>query len=186
MDVSGGMITQLDKKVASEKPEGSVHTLILDTGELPETISTRFDGMVSGFAGLNSVEDLGHFAANAAGLLKPGGRMMLHMLNRCSLWKLLRCICRLRWSEAEELRRRCERIYVIGDQPVQHWLYFPIDAYQKFFAPHFELCHVHGMGIFYPPLPPGQLAEQLERWLGRFRPFYNWGRFYLLDLKKRG
>ena len=185
IDASPGMIAQFQMKLKSEKSAINVESYVLDAKDLDVSTLPRFDGIVSAFAGLNTVSDLSKFAAKAAEILVPDGRMILHMLNRCSFWKWIKYICRLQWSEAQLLREQCERTFMIGGQPVKHWIYTPDETYHRFFEPYFKLRQIYGLGIIHPPLPSRWTPAVIDMWCGKYRPFCNWGRFYVLDLQKR-
>ena len=81
---------------------------------------------------------------------------------------------------------------VIGGIPVRHYLYYPGEAYRRFFAPHFQLRRAYSLGSLRPPnaprwLPPGYLGllSRLERLVAGSRPFVNWGQFFVLEMQKR-
>ena len=57
-----------------------VTTEVGDIIEVTSRLKGPFDGVVSSFAALNTV-DLERFGAVAAGLLRPGGRAILHLLS---------------------------------------------------------------------------------------------------------
>src|SRR5207244_4797116 len=114
VDGSVGMIAWLNAKVAAEHLEDRVQAQvrrIQDIGTLEEPI---FDGIISAFASLNSLPDLSGFATDAARLIKPGGRAVLHMLNRFSLWEWLGYAARRDWAAARAVGKQRERAFVIG------------------------------------------------------------------------
>lgn len=202
VDISPQMIARLRAKATAQNLDTNITAHVFDLSRLSRGAalpfaaapgsSASFDGIISAFAGLNALPDLQPFAAAAARLLKPQGRMILHMLNRFSLWEWLRLVARGRWRAAWRLGRRPERTFVIGEQPVPHVLYYPRDAYRTFFAPSFDLVEANSIGAFRPPsdadwVPAGLLPflERLERRLSAARPFLNWGRFFVLDLLRR-
>ena len=89
IDVAPGMIAQLRAKVEKENLTEKVTARTLALSELSTLLPQRFDGILSAFAGLNTVPNLDAFAATAAGLLHPNGRLLVHILNRFSLWEWL-------------------------------------------------------------------------------------------------
>jgi hypothetical protein len=124
--------------------------------------------------------------------LRPGGGMILHLLNRFSLWEWLGLLAHRRWQEAGQVGRQGERVFVVGGVPVQHYLWRAADTYDRFFATHFELRQCFGMGILRPPrgvrhFPRARAVSlgRLERVVHGYRPFVNWGRFFVLDLARR-
>jgi SAM-dependent methyltransferase len=193
VDVSAGMIARLEEKVERLGLAGRVQARVMDAGGLAAWPDGGFDGLISAFASLSALPDLAGFADDAARLLRPGGRAVLHLLNRFSLWEWLSLLARGRWSAASRLGRRRERDFVIGGRPVRHRLYYPEEAYRRFFAGQFRLCGMCGLGSLRPPhtlrrIPAPLVAGlgTLERRLDSRRPFVNWGRLFVLDLEKRG
>ncbi len=190
VDISPGMIAQMQARVAREGLEHRIDALVLDVANLSALPRDAFDGIISAFAGLNTLSDLAPFAADAACLLRPGGRLILHLLNRFSLWEWLGLLARGEWAAARRLGRQAERTYVVGGQPIRHHVFSPGEAYWQFFAPHFRLCQCYSLGVLRPPHTvqriPSPLVEtlgKLEQWLGSHRPFVNWGRFFVLDME---
>ena len=193
IDVSAAMIAQAATKVANHGLTAMVEVDVLDIGELACLPASEFDGIISSFAALNTLPTLAQFATEAARLLWPHGRLILHLLNRSSLWEWTGLVAHGRWVEARQLGRRQERVFGIGGQPVQHYMPRADDAYARYFAPHFQLCHAYGLGITRPPspirhVPAGALAAlgRLDALIGPYHPCIDWGRFIVLEMVKDG
>ena len=139
VDGSAGMIERLSQKIAAERLANLVEARVLNIQDLARLGDERFDGLISAFASLSSLPDLAAFADDAARLVRPGGRLVLHVLNRFSLWEWLGYLVRRNWSAARQVGRQTTRTFVIGGQPVPHWLYFGDDAYRRFFSAAFTL-----------------------------------------------
>src|SRR5207237_4827091 len=107
------------------------HELLIQ--ELDRLGDLQFDGIVSAFASLSTVPHLMPFARDAARLVRPSGRMILHMLNRFSLWEFLGYVVHGDWVAAENVGREQRRVFTIGGQPVQHSVYFARDVYRRYF-----------------------------------------------------
>ena len=192
MDVSPGMLEQLRLKASRQGLADHIQTCTWDLNRLDAWSDAPFDGILSAFAGLNTLPDLAGLAGEAARLLNPGGHFVAHLLNRLSLPDWLRLVRRGRWQEA---RRRAEQVTVqveIGGVSVTHYVYAPTQAYRRFFQPHFRLRRAYSLGWLRPLepspwLPPAVLEGlgRLERPLSHFWPFLHWGRFYVLELQKR-
>jgi 2-polyprenyl-3-methyl-5-hydroxy-6-metoxy-1,4-benzoquinol methylase len=192
VDGSTGMIERLQDKIASEGLSAFVATRVSRIQDLGSLNDERFDGLISAFASLSSLPDLAGFAADAARLVRPGGRLVLHLLNRFSLWEWLGYLQRHNWSAAGQVGRQRTRTFVIGGQPVLHSLYFAADAYRRFFSAEFSQRGVYGLGALRPPHTvrriPSSLVTALE-WLdvrlGGLPLVRNAGRFFVLDLERR-
>ncbi len=192
IDISPGMVAQLRAKAEREGLTHAVEACVLDLAALASWPPNTFDGLISAFASLNTVPDLSPFAAAAARLLRPGGRMVLHMLNRSSLWERLGLLMRGQWGTAWQLGRRSERTFPIGGRPVLHHLGSPMETYRRWFAPDFRLRQAYALGVLRPPhtvrrVPPVvvEALGWLECRLGAHAPFLNEGRFFVLDLERR-
>lgn len=192
IDISLAMIVQLQDKVAREKLTDWVDAFVLDVTRLSLLPRGALDGVISAFAGLNTLPDLALFAADAAHVLRPGGRAILHLLNRFSLWEWLGRLSQGQWTAARRLRQQPERTFVIGGQPVRHYLFSPTNTYERFFAPHFRLRRSYSLGVLRPPhtvqripAPVIEALGALERCLSAHRPFVDWGRFFVLDLERK-
>lgn len=191
VDVSAGMVERLRTKVAGEGLDDRVEARVRDAGVRMPWPEATFDGLVSAFAGLNTVEDLQAFAAEAARLLRPGGRVLLHMLAPTGFWEGLRHVRRHGWATARERRQQRARIVTIAGHAVRHRLLTAAQVYACF-APHFIQRDSFALGFLWPqtagrwlPLPLASALGRLEVHLGRYRPFSKGGRFFFLELERR-
>ena len=191
IDISPGMIAQLTAKVAQSQLSDRVEAHVLDYADLDRWRDRRFDGLIAAFAGLSTAPELAPFAANAARLLRPGSPVVIHLLNRFSLWEWFSLLAHRRWTDARQLPHQRERTFPIGGQPVCHHLWWPDEA-ARAFGPHFEVRRIYALGVLRPPhtlrrIPPALVAtlERLERPLRTRRPFTNWGRLFALELTRR-
>ncbi len=191
IDASAAMVAQARAKLVDDQLEDLVELRVMDMSEIG-ALGSDFDGIISAFASLSSVADLDRFAADAARLLRPRGTMLLHLLNRSSLWEWLGLVRHGRWPAARRVWRTRERDFVIGSRSVPHYLYHVRGAYARFFRPRFRLGRAYGLGILRPPhtiqgVPAAIVAilDGLERPVRARRPFMDWGRFWVLELEKR-
>lgn len=192
LDASPSMIAQARAKLDLDRFKEPVDLRVLDIGEIGSLPAGGFDGIISAFASLSTVADLDAFGADAARLLRPRGTIVLHLLNRWSLWEWLGLLRHGRFRAARRLGRHAERDFCIGGRPIRHYLYHARDAYARFFAARFGLRRSYGLGILRPPhtlqrIPPAVAAglDQVERRLRDRRPVSDWGRFFVLELEKR-
>jgi hypothetical protein len=125
-------------------------------GELrPET---QFDGAFSNFSGLNCIADLGAVAASLAGLVKPGGQLVLCFSTRFCLIEILYYLALGQWRKA---LRRCKGYADVMLDGAQFTVYYPtLRKIRQSFAPTFRLYSCTGVGVAVPP-------SYLEAWARR-------------------
>jgi len=191
IDGAAAMVQRLHEKVGAARLEATVETRVLRIQELGLLGAERFDGIVSGFASLSSLPDLSGFAGDAARLVRPGGRLVLHVLNRFSVWEFLGYVARGDVAAALRVGRVRRRVFVIGGQQVEHSLYFCDEAYRRFFAKAFRRRAGYSLGALRPPhtvrrLPAGLVStlEWLDVRTGHWPVVRNAGRFFVLDLER--
>ena len=106
-----------------------------------------------------------------------------------------------RWTEARQLGGRREKTFGVGGQPVRHSLPGADETYTRFFALHFRLCSVRGLGVTRPPCQPGYRRSGstlrgalsgavmaalagLDELVASHHPFVDWGRFVMLEMER--
>jgi SAM-dependent methyltransferase len=191
VDGSPGMIAQLTAKSAAERLDHLVEAHVLRIAHLGR-LTGPFDGLISAFAGLSTEPDLGAFEVDAARLVRGGGRMVLHLLNRFSVWEWLGLTSRRQWQAASTLHLRSARSFTIGNQAVPHTLYSARELYARVFRTRFILRGAYSLGALRPPHTvrrvPRPLVSGLE-WLDVRLGSLPWvadaGRFFVLDLERR-
>ena len=191
VDGSPAMIDQLQLKLTTPDLVDRVEARVLPIERLFDLQAEPFDGLVSAFASLNSVSDLGDFADVSAGLVRPGGRMLLHMLNRFSLWEWLGYVAHGNLRAARDVGRLRQRSFTIGGVAVTHQLYFADEVHRRFFASRFTCRGQYGLGALRPPHTvrriPGPIVAGLETMdvrTGRWPLLRDAGRFFVLDLER--
>jgi ubiquinone/menaquinone biosynthesis C-methylase UbiE len=188
IDASPGMVGQLRAKAA--RLGMTIDARVGDATDLSAWPDGAFDGIVSAFAGLNTM-DLEGFAAEAERVLRPGGRMVLHVLAPAGVWSLARPVVRLRWREAREMARRRELTTEIAGAPIRLTLLPPLDTYKRWFARAFALRRAWSLGFLWPRSANGWLPLSLRRLLGGIEPVLGGlpllrgaGRFFVLELER--
>jgi len=191
IDGSAAMVQRLNAKVDAAHLEPLVEARVMQIQDLGALDEERFDGIVSAFASLSALPDLGGFAQDATRLVRPGGRLVLHMLNRFSLWEFLGYVARREFAAALQVGHARRRVFIIGGQPVEHSLYFSDEAYRRFFATGFRRRDVYSLGALRPPhtvrrLPAGLVSalEWLDVRTGHWPLVREAGRFFVLDLER--
>jgi ubiquinone/menaquinone biosynthesis C-methylase UbiE len=190
MDISPQMIAQLQVKAQHHGLAERIEVHVDDVAALHSWPAASYDGIISAFAGLNTVSDLGAFAAHASRVLRPQGRLIAHVLAPTDVWTQLRLRSRLQWRAARARRQRRQRTVVIAGRQIQHALLVPAEIYPRFFAPYFRLCRTYTLGFLWPqglshtlPVALACTLGRCEARLGARWPFRHWGRFFVLDLE---
>jgi SAM-dependent methyltransferase len=191
IDSSPASIERLRAKLPGAGVGHLVDARTLPIQALDRLTGEPFDGLIAAFASLSALPDLAQFAADAGRLVRPGGHVMLHLLNRFSLWEWLGYMWRRDWAAARQVGRLRQREFTIGGFPVTHSLYFPDEAYRAFFARDFALRARFGLGALRPPHTvrriPAPIVRALE-WLdvrtGSWPLLENAGRFFVLHLQR--
>jgi SAM-dependent methyltransferase len=191
IDASPGMLAELQAKAAAEGLAPRIEVRVADAAQLDAWAPASFDGILSSFAGLNTT-DLAGFAAAAARLVRPGGRVVVHLLAVAPLWDRLRLAARGRFGEARRLPRRRELTVTIAGRRVRHFLYPAGALYAAYFAGGFRLRRRYALGWLWPrrlgarlPAAVARPLGRLDAALGRLPLCRGWGRFLVLDLERR-
>lgn len=191
-DVSGRMIEALMRASRRRGLADRVQAAVHDACRPLPWASGSFDGVISSFGGLNTVSDLEAFSSESSRVLKPGGVMLVHMLSPGGLWSRLRLLAGLRVSAARTRKSRRSFEKSIAGRAIVHDVRPSKDVYRASFQRHFRLRRAYGLGFLWPQhfgrRIPGGLADRMGRIEGRagaWRPFLNWGRFFVLEMENR-
>jgi SAM-dependent methyltransferase len=155
-DLSPGMLARLAVKAPS------VPAIAADLQDLDAVdLDGPFDGLLSTFAGLNTASELSGFARGAARLVRPGGVLFLHVLNR--------------------LRKGRTLTVRIAGVEVPHHLWSPREL-ARVFVPDFSLSRIAGQGILRHVDDSGQSMGRWERAVSALPGFRGLGTFFSLEL----
>lgn len=175
IDASHAMIARLLEKAEKSQLDDRIEAQVNDINLLNDFPSASYDAIVSAFAALNTVANLEKLAEEAARILRPGGRMIVHLLAPAGLWE----------------KRGPEETVGMNGHPVKHHLP-SVDEAIRFFNGPLHLRRAYGLGFLWPrwvgrrvPLVVARPFGHLEARLGVWPPFLNWGRFFVLDLENR-
>ena len=187
IDASAGMMGALREKLRCASFSSLVEARVEDIGDLGSRPPLGLDGIVSAYAALNTT-DLDAFAGNAARHLRPGGRLLCHMLARGDVWQRLQ---RLRGHGVHAPPRARDRTIVVGGRAIEHVALTAGEVYRRHFASRFRPRRAYGLGFLLPhrlgarlPRPLGDAMGRLEHALGRLPPMIDWSRFFVLDLER--
>lgn len=180
-DLSPKMLAELHRKA----PE--IETRAVDFADLAAAFpGAAFDGVISTFAGLNTAPDLGRFAGGAAGLLRPGGVLLMHILNRWPALDIIRKCARGKWQEAWRACTSSARLVHLQGAPVILYLFSPRDTYRRWFAREFQLTRLSAQGIVRPVGTRwGRSLDGLDAALARLFPFNRLGTFCCLEMVRK-
>lgn len=174
-DVSSAMLAQLHHK------NPNIETCIADFNKLD--LNGEFDGVMSTFAGLNTSQDLRPFANDAARLLRPGGTLFIHLLNRWPMADIARHFTGLHLSNFWRTIVSTQREVNIGNVLIPHYLYSPLYLYRQVFAAYFRLNRIDGQGIFRSThVNWGKQLAGAEKKLGSIFPFHSLGVFFSAEM----
>ena len=159
LDASPQMIARAEQRLQQNSSQVTVVFRELPTeciGKLhPET---QFDGAFSNFSGLNCIADLDVVASSLAGLVKPGGQLVLCFSTRFCLIEILYYLAVGQWRKAF---RRCKGYSEVTLDGIQFTVYYPtLRKIRQSFAPDFRLSFYTGIGVAIPP-------SYFERWVRR-------------------
>jgi SAM-dependent methyltransferase len=199
VDASPGMVAELRRKAAVLGLAERLAVRVEDAAHLHDLPAASFDGILSSFAGINTV-DLPRFAAAAARLLRPHGRAVLHLLAAAGAGRRgsgersdVGGGSGERSNAGRGSGERSNLVDVlIGGHRVRHALPVAADLYRRHFAADFALRRWYGLGWMWPRrfgrrCPPALLGAlgRLDAALGRWPPFRGGGRFFVIDLERR-
>ncbi len=173
LDCSPAMIAQLRLAAAPYGP--SVEGRVLAAEQLGQLDTGIFDGAISTFAGINTIQDLPRLAGDLAARVRPQGRVILHALSSRCWWR--------------STFRQGRAAVHIGGQVVDHCAYNPSSLWREAFARRFELRHMYALSIVAAPLLVSRMSSLttalfvLDRVLGPLLPAR--GEFFVLELGRR-
>jgi SAM-dependent methyltransferase len=186
VDLSSGMLGELRTKLRQACSASIVDVRPGDIGQVMGDLTGPFDGIVSSFAALNTI-DLLPFAREAARLVRPGGRLVTHLLAPGYGTRGPR-----RWWRAVRPGSHILDVDVHGHR-VEHAVLAPGELYRRVFADEFAYRGAYSLGLLIGRkvergLPDRLLdiAARFEAHVSRAWPLSSAGRFYVLDVERRG
>jgi len=151
-----------------------------DLTQLEGLPNDHFDGVVSSFAALNTVDDWPQWQRQVNAILKPKAQIVFHMLNAGDIW------------QDSERRQQTEREIAINGQPVRHYFHNANQLYHDILAENFNLKYSCQFSFLLPYAKRYRLPSwinlalgELENLIGRLSNFEQTGRFVLMRLQKR-
>ncbi len=132
---------------------------------------TDYDGILSNFGGLNTVNEWRPLAASLAQLVKPGGKVVLVVMGPWCPWEVGWHLLHGEWGTAVR-RFYTSAPAVIGNSAIPIW-YPSARRLRQEFAPWFHHLYTESLGLW---LPPSYLGHLVERWPRLFTRLHQWER----------
>ena len=172
-DAAPGMITTLSAKLSERGPArdlaGMIEPVLVPAQRLDDLVARygegAFDGAFSSMGPLNCIPDLQPVADALARLVRPGGRVVLGVLNRYCLWETAWYVRALqpkiafrRWGGAAEATSRPD-----WQEEKFTCYYWHRGRIERAFKPHFRVSRREGLPWLMPPLYLDGLLKRAPR-----------------------
>ena len=165
LDASPAMVAIAAQKVRQAGLDGRIS---LQRASLQQIVSgewhpsdTRFDGVLSNFGGLNTINNWHDLAARLAGMVNPGARLVLVPMGPFCPWELLWYGGHGRFDLA---RRRWQPVAraTLGRSTIPVW-YPAARQLRRQLSPWFRHLSTRSLGLWLPPSYLGALVERRSR-----------------------
>lgn len=167
-DVSPGMLEVTRRKAGSAGLADRVMVAPLDLADFATWTAGNadtFDGIVSNFGPLNCVEDRDALIGQLAGLLQPGGRVVVVVMGPLCPWEIGWHL--LHAEPRSAIRRfRSGATATVGEGTLRVW-YPSARRLEREFSPYFRTLEVAGIGMLLPPSGLAPLADRAPRLFGK-------------------
>jgi SAM-dependent methyltransferase len=170
-DLSAEMLAVAGKKVADAGLEAMVQTRRLAAGQVGALVEElgagAFDGAYSSFGALNGEPELGRVGHGLAALIRPGGRLVLGVMNRYYAFEALWFLAHGRPREAARRWGGSALAHVSPALPdrVRTWYWTPRAARRA--LPGFRPLSCRALPLLLPPPYAGHLWARYPRWMER-------------------
>jgi SAM-dependent methyltransferase len=197
-DLSPEMLVVARRKIAAAGLEPVVQTRCLAAGEIGLLVDELgegvFDGAYSSFGALNGEPTLDAVGRALAALVRPGGRLVVSVMNRVYPFEVLWFLGHGRPREAVRRWSGSALAHVSPDLPVRvrTWYGSPRRFARAF--PDFRRVSCRALPLLLPPPYAGHLWARFPGWvarLGRWEerlvvrwPFCGWGDHFMMVLER--
>ncbi|MDP9152006.1 MAG: class I SAM-dependent methyltransferase [Myxococcota bacterium] len=189
VDVAPRMLERASAKVRRADPEGLLGAHLVRARSVRRLTAVHdrasFDGAYSSLGPLNCEPRLEPVAEGLAELVRPGGALVLSVINRWCPAEVLWFAAHGQWREAA---RRWDgpvqaASYPGGPKDVTTW-YYSRRAIARAFAPGFRVEHAEALPLLWPPPYLDFLVARRRRLFARLLPIERWAatRALLRDL----
>jgi radical SAM superfamily enzyme YgiQ (UPF0313 family)/glycosyltransferase involved in cell wall biosynthesis/SAM-dependent methyltransferase len=173
IDVSPAMIRVLRGKAAAVSRSGAPapETRVLSLDDLGRLLPDRegaFDAAIADFGSLNCVADLPRLSERLGRLVRPGGHVVVAVLNRVSVWEIVYHLLRLRPRDAFRRLGRGARKAKVGAGTVD--VFYPSPKkFARAFASSFDVVETRPHALLLPPPYLDRLSRRAPRLLRMLR-----------------
>jgi SAM-dependent methyltransferase len=197
-DLSAEMLSVAEHKIAAAELGQVVQTRRLAAGQIGALVDEvglgAFDGAYSSFGALNGEPDLGRVGRALAGLIRPGGRLVVSVMNRFYPFETLWFLAHGRLREAVRRWGGSTMAHVSPSLAVRvrTWYWSP-RAFARAF-PGFRRVSCQALPFLLPPPFAAHLWARHPVWIGRLcrweerlaarRPFCGLGDHFLMVLER--
>jgi SAM-dependent methyltransferase len=190
-DVSEGMVAVLSEKLAGDPGVAALVTArVLPAERLGDLLAQYgpgyFDGAYSSLGPLNCTDDLGAVAADMSLLVRPGGRVVVSLLNKYCLWETAWYLAARQPSLAFRRWRGHATGTALPGGPLMEVRYWPVAEIERvFMRAGFRVTARRSLPWALPPTYAAhilnrrprlfRLLRRIERNTSRFWPFRKLG-----------
>ncbi|MFN8007664.1 MAG: methyltransferase domain-containing protein [Terriglobia bacterium] len=164
-DQSVKMIEIARHRLRQSRCEQAVQCFQLSIEKLSEWRAPYlYDAVFSNFGGLNCVTDLRKFCGNLVPILKPGGTVVLCLMNRYCLWEWGYFLGQFRFRKAFRRLRKGGAEITFGNHTTMQVHYPGVRQWIEWMSPHFRYSSHRSIGLAVPP-------PYAEEWTGQHLTF---------------
>jgi SAM-dependent methyltransferase len=200
VDVSPRLIERATIKLRAAHPGGLLGAHVLPARSVGELVAiygaASFDGAYSSFGPLNCEPQLGPVSEGLSKLVRPGGALVLSIINRWCPAEVAWYALHRQWREASRRWGGPVQASAVpgGPRDVTTWYYSRGDI-ERAFAGHFHIEHVEALPLLWPPPyldflvtryePLFRALEPVERWAAKLPLLRELGDHVVVRLTRR-
>jgi ubiquinone/menaquinone biosynthesis C-methylase UbiE len=148
-DFSEGMLDVARHKIILHGLEDKITTRVLPFDQLSLLQGNAFDGVYSIFNGMNALRDLSALARDLSSLVKPHGFLVIHFLNKFSIWDTVYYLYKL--SPKQAFAKFSPEGALVNRGSMKHF-FFSERGVKRTLA-RFHFCHKKTIGFSFLALP---------------------------------
>lgn len=198
-DASPGMISIIDDKLRANAMLAARITARVLPAEhlaslLDEYAPSTFDGAYSSLGPLNCTPDLLPVAQTLSALIKPGGKLVISMLNKYCLWEIAWYLAARKPGLAFRRWNGHAQGTALPGGPTMTVYYWPLVRIENTFKPYFRIISRSALPWALPPTYAALFLQRsprlfatlnrLERQTAGLWPFYKLGDHVLVEMER--